>query len=85
MADDPKPDITIAQIRAARALLGWKQVDLAEAAKVSVISIKNIERGVTTPRRTTLAAIRNAIEGAGLMFLDPGDTPDGSYGVRLKT
>jgi predicted transcriptional regulator len=78
------PVITVAQIRAARALLGWKQGDLAKAAGISEISIKNIERGVTDPRASTLAAIQRAFDDAGLMFLEPGDIRDGSYGIRLK-
>ena len=76
--------ITGAQIRAARALIGWKQTDLAKASGVAEISIKNIERGVTDPRASTLAAIQRAFEGAGVVFLDPGDTRDGGPGVRLR-
>jgi transcriptional regulator with XRE-family HTH domain len=75
--------ITPAQIRAARALIGWKQTDLAAASGVSEISIKNIERGVTDARGSTLAAIQNAFSGAGVVFLEPGDTRDGGPGVRL--
>ena len=76
--------ITGAQIRAARALTAWKQADLAEASGVSLISIKNIERGATDPRGSTLAAIQEAFNRAGVLFLDPGDTRDGGHGVRLK-
>jgi predicted transcriptional regulator len=75
--------ITPAQIRAARALIGWKQSDLAAASSISVISIKNIERGATDPRSSTLAAIQDAFTKAGVVFLDPGDTRDGGPGVRL--
>lgn len=76
--------ITPAQIRAARALIGWKQTDLAEASGVSEISVKNIERGTTDPRSSTLSAIQAAFLKAGVVFLDPGDTRDGGQGVRLK-
>jgi DNA-binding XRE family transcriptional regulator len=38
------------QIRAARALLGWKQRELAAAAALSEVSIKNAERGVVDSR-----------------------------------
>ena len=34
-----------AQIRAARALLGWRQEDLAKAAKVGLATIARIEQG----------------------------------------
>lgn len=76
--------INSAQIRAARALLGWKQTDLAKAAEISEMSVKNIERGATDPRRSTLEAIQTALETAGVLFLDPGQTRDGGPGVRLK-
>lgn len=78
------PDvITAGQIRAARALIGWRQSDLASASGVSEISIKNIERGVTDPRASTLGALQQAFHDAGVVFLDPGDTRDGGPGVRL--
>lgn len=76
--------ISPAQIRAARALVGWKQTDLAKASGVSEMSIKNIERGATDPRASTLLALQTALEGAGVVFLDPGVTRDGGHGVRLK-
>lgn len=76
--------ITPAQIRAARALIGWKQSDLAKASGVSEISVKNIERGATDPRASTLSAVQSAFDKAGVVFLDPGDTRDGGSGVRLK-
>lgn len=85
----PKPYagamITPAQIRAARALLGWKQTDLAERSGVSEISIKNIERSATDPRSSTLGALERAFNDAGLVFLDPGDTRDGGPGVRFRS
>lgn len=77
--------ITGAQIRAARALIGWKQTDLASASGVSEISIKNIERGATDPRGSTLSAIQEAFSKAGVVFLDPGDVRDGGPGVRMRT
>lgn len=76
--------ITAAQIRAARALLTWKQVDLAKASGISEMSIKNIERGDTDPRVSTIAAIRTALEQAGVQFLDQGDTATGP-GVVLRS
>ena len=76
--------ITPAQIRAARALIGWKQTDLAGASGISEMSIKNIERGATDPRASTLLAIQTALEGAGVVFLDPGVTREGGAGVRLR-
>ena len=77
--------ITAGQIRAARALIGWKQVDLAKGSGVSEISIKNIERGATDARGSTLAAVQAAFKKRGVIFLEPGDTRDGGEGVRLKS
>ena len=57
--------ITIAQIRAARALIGWKQAELARASGISEVAIKNMERGATDPRVSTLAAIERAFDEAG--------------------
>jgi predicted transcriptional regulator len=75
--------ITPAQIRAARALLGWKQVDLAKAAGLSALAVKGAEGGRTDPRTSTLNAIERAIEEAGVKFLDAGDASTGP-GVCLK-
>ena len=72
------------QIRAARALLGWKQRELAAAAGLSEVSIKNAERGVVDSRGSTLNAIQRAFDRAGVIFLDTGDTRNGGPGVRLK-
>lgn len=80
----PADMISPAQIRAARALIGWKQSDLAAKSGISEISIKNIERGATDPRSSTLSAVQAAFLKAGVVFLDPGDTRDGGAGVRLK-
>ncbi|MGC1885642.1 MAG: helix-turn-helix transcriptional regulator [Stellaceae bacterium] len=72
------------QIRAARALVGWKQRELAAAANVSEVSIKNAERGVVDSRGSTLNAIQRALDRAGVIFLDTGDTRNGGPGVRFK-
>lgn len=77
--------MTPAQIRAARALLGWKQTDLASAAGVAEISVKNIERGATDARGSTLGKIQSAFEAAGLEIIPGGSASlDGGPGVRVK-
>jgi DNA-binding XRE family transcriptional regulator len=80
----PKKMITRAQIRAARALIGWTQADLAQASGVSEVAIKNLERGVTDPRVSTISNIRAAFDEAGVIFLDAGDIRNGGVGVRYK-
>jgi DNA-binding XRE family transcriptional regulator len=41
-------------LRAARGLIGMTQADLAKASGVSEIAIKNLERGATDPRASTI-------------------------------
>jgi transcriptional regulator with XRE-family HTH domain len=64
-------DITVSQVKAARALLGWKQPDLADAAGVSVPTIKRYETG-TSPIPVVKAAIVRALEDAGITFVHDG-------------
>lgn len=70
-----------AQSRAGRALLNWSQERLAEAARVSVTTLRNFERGATTPVTNNLSAIRAALEAAGVEFIEENG---GGPGVRLK-
>lgn len=75
--------ISAEQVRAARALLRWEQSHLAEASGVSLPSIKRLEtiRGPLKAQPRTLAAIRGALEAAGVIFIDEnGEGP----GVRLR-
>jgi transcriptional regulator with XRE-family HTH domain len=61
--------ITGEQIRAARALLDWKQSDLARESGLSLPSINNIERHIGSPRVDTLRAIQLTCEKAGIEFI----------------
>jgi transcriptional regulator with XRE-family HTH domain len=76
--------ITPAQIRAARALLGWNQIQLAAAAGLTEITIKDLERGLANPRPSTLDRIETAFDQAGVVFLEAGEVRDGGLGLRLK-
>ena len=58
------------------------QTQLAEASNVSLRSIVYFERGERTPVPNNLAAIKSALEKAGVEFL-PSD--NGGPGVRRKT
>ena len=71
-----------AQIRAARALLDWRQDDLAGAAKVGIATIRRIERlpGPAKGYFSTVSRIQQALERAGVRFLDP----DGSDGIGVR-
>ena len=73
------------QIRAARALIGWKASDLATASGVSMPTIQRIDatRGPVPGRYETIEAIRLALEGAGVQFLVDGQMASGA-GVAMK-
>ncbi len=76
--------LTSDQIRAARAILRWEQTRLAEAAGVSLETIKRLERiegGLGGTRANTLDAIQRALETAGVVFIPENG---GGAGVRLK-
>jgi hypothetical protein len=73
--------ITPAQCRAARALIEWSREDLAAAAKVAARTVVDFERGARNPIHSTMAAIRAALEAAGVIFVEEnGEGP----GVRLR-
>jgi transcriptional regulator with XRE-family HTH domain len=79
---DNDPDmITSAQCRAARGLLGWSQQTLADRAKVGIMTIHQLEKEGSQPRRATLDVVRRALEGAGVEFIDENG---GGPGVRLR-
>jgi transcriptional regulator with XRE-family HTH domain len=73
--------ISSRQIRAARALLGWSQQQLADRAIVSVNALARLERGAVDTRTSTLAAVEQALSKAGIEFLMPGQRGEG---VRLS-
>ena len=71
------------QCRAARALLDWNQPQLASAAGVSPSTLRDFESGKRTPIANNLAAIQSALEEAGVIFVEAGDTAK-STGVTLR-
>jgi predicted transcriptional regulator len=73
--------ITARQIRAARALLGWSQQELADQAIVSLNAVTRLERGEVDPRVSTIEAVQKALTKAGVDFI-PEDERKGE-GVRL--
>ena len=64
--------ITSPQVKAARALLGWTQQELADRAKVASSTVADFERGKRSPVPNNLDAMRTALEGAGITFLTGG-------------
>ena len=57
------------QLKAARALLGWNQHDLAAKANVAASTVADFERGIRTSAPNDLEAIRGALEMNGVSFL----------------
>jgi transcriptional regulator with XRE-family HTH domain len=72
--------ITPAQCRAARGLLGLSQQVLADQAGVGIMTIHQLEKDGSQPRRATLNVVRRALEAAGVEFIDENG---GGAGVRL--
>ena len=75
------PMVTPGQCRAARGLLGWNQQELARRARVGIVTVHQLETGVSHPRRATLDVIQRAFESAGVEFIDENG---GGPGVPLR-
>ena len=75
--------ISSRQIKAARALLGWKGQDLADKSGVGVATLRRYEAqdGVPNANRFVINAIKGCLEEAGVVF--SGD-PVKSPGVSLN-
>jgi len=58
--------------------LNWTQDEMASAARLSVVTVRNFENEKSTPQRATLDVIQRALEAAGVEFTN-GEQP----GVRL--
>lgn len=72
------------QIKAARALIGMEQAELAEKAGVSINTVRNMEAAGAEEvrvRSDTLFRVQEALKAAGVFFVEEnGDGP----GVRLR-
>jgi predicted transcriptional regulator len=72
-----------AQIRAARALLGWRQEDLSKASGVGTATIQRLEKRdiPLAGYVSTILRIQAAFEKAGIIFINEDDIA--GIGVRL--
>jgi DNA-binding transcriptional regulator YiaG len=77
-----KTAMTPAQCRAARKLLDWSPADLARAAGVSVITVRNFEAGKVGGTRLALTLMKRALEGAGVRF-STAENDEGGGSVEL--
>jgi len=80
--------ITSAQMRAARALLGIDQKELAELSGLSVPTIQRMEAGPGNVRGVidSLTKVVDALNKAGIELIGEGSiSVEGGRGVRLKS
>ena len=70
------------QIAAARTLVGMSQPDLADAASISVPTLRRMEAspGEAAGLANNVSAVQVALEAAGIEFIQPNG---GGAGVRL--
>ena len=72
------------QIRAARALLGWNQGELAKKAQIGTATVQRLEtgNGLVSGHVATVARVQKALEAGGVRFLPADDA--GGVGVRRQ-
>ncbi|PQO24462.1 transcriptional regulator [Rhodobacteraceae bacterium WD3A24] len=74
--------ISSVQLRAARSLIGWSQAQVAEAAGVSIPTVKRAEgASAIGASEQSVDSIRSALEAAGVEFIAENG---GGPGVRLR-
>ena len=78
-----RSQITIRQIKAARALLAWSQGDLARRSGISEPTVARLEAsdGPLGGRERTVKSIISALQSAGVDFIEENG---GGPGVRLR-
>lgn len=70
------------QIKAARALVGWSQSELARASGLSLPTIKRMEKlGPGRSSADNVDSVQKALEQSGVAFIAENG---GGAGVRLK-
>jgi transcriptional regulator with XRE-family HTH domain len=83
--NDVIPPLLPAQVRAARALLGWSQQELASQASVATSTVADFERSQRSPVPNNLEAMRSALEGAGISFPAGGAVAGPTPSIRLRS
>ena len=75
--------LTVEQCRAARILLGWSALDLADVANLGIATVKRFESGQTVAANS-IAQMATALRDGGIVLLAPGEaSTSGGAGVRL--
>lgn len=71
--DDPhEPTLFAAQVRAARALLGWSQGEMAANLNIGRSTIADLETGKRQPQEGTAYVIVSELVRAGVTFTEKG-------------
>ena len=81
MSTENVDKITPAQCRAARALVGMTQPELASRAKLGLSTVVDFERSRRQISEDAVGAIVRALEKAGVIFISRNG---GGAGVRLR-
>ena len=81
MSTENVDKITPAQCRAARALVGMTQPELASRAKLGLSTVVDFERSRRQISEDAAGAIVRALEKAGVIFISRNG---GGAGVRLR-
>lgn len=68
------------QIRAARAMLGWRREELLQAAGISMLALLRMEGGLADSRGSTINKVAKALTVAGIEFVT---RQDGAIGWLL--
>ena len=79
--------LSSAQMKAARALLGWDQRRLAEESGLSLPTVRRMEASENNVRGNvdSLVKVVEALERAGVELIGPGATSEAAgRGVRLR-
>ena len=48
----------------------WSQQELADKARIGVVTVRQLEAGMHEPRQATLDVVRRCFETAGIEFID---------------
>jgi transcriptional regulator with XRE-family HTH domain len=76
-------ELTVAQCRAARALLGWTAAEVATAAGIGIMTVKRFEGGQAM-NPVSVAKIKTALTDVGISFIARGEmSSGGGEGVRF--
>lgn len=81
MSTENVDEISPAQCKAARALLGITQPELADLASLGLSTVVDFEKGRRQLSEAAVRALRTALEHAGVKFIP--ENGDGA-GVRLR-